>query len=83
MGDFGSLFYIILKGSVGVCIKLPSPDDSKVFELKEVNILRAGNSFGELALLNDNAKRTATIICREDCVFAVMEKQHFKLILGA
>ncbi|CAD8172121.1 unnamed protein product [Paramecium octaurelia] len=83
VGDQGSLFYIILKGSVGVFILLPSPDDSKRFELKEVNILKAGNSFGELALLNDNAKRTATIIAKEDCMLAVMEKHHFKAILGA
>ncbi|CAD8147584.1 unnamed protein product [Paramecium pentaurelia] len=83
VGDSGSLFYIILKGSVGVYILLPSPEDFKKFELKEVNILKAGNSFGELALLNDNAKRTATIIAKEDCMFAVMEKHHFKTILGA
>lgn len=48
-----------------------------------MNVLKAGNSFGELALLNDNAKRTATIIAKEDCIFAVMEKHHFKSILGA
>ncbi|CAD8097040.1 unnamed protein product [Paramecium sonneborni] len=83
VGDSGSLFYIILKGSVGVFILLPSPDDFNRFELKEVNVLKAGNSFGELALLNDNAKRTATIIAKEDCMLAVMEKHHFKAILGA
>lgn len=77
------MFYIILKGSVGVFILLPSPEDSKKFELKEVNVLKAGNSFGELALLNDNAKRTATIIAKEDCILAIMEKHHFKTILGA
>lgn len=66
-----------MKGSVSVNIRLPSPDEPKSFQLKEVNILRAGNSFGELALLNDNAKRTATIISKEDCIFATMEKHHF------
>jgi len=50
--------------------------------LKEVNTLRAGIGFGELALINDS-KRTATIIAKEDCVFAVMEKHHYKSILGA
>ncbi|CAK68447.1 unnamed protein product (macronuclear) [Paramecium tetraurelia] len=82
VGDSGSLFYVILRGSVGINIRLPNPDDSQQFELKEVNILKAGASFGELALIND-AKRTATIVAKEDCVFAVMEKHHYKSILGA
>ena len=47
-----------------------------------MNILKAGASFGELALIND-AKRTATIVAKEDCIFAVMEKHHYKSILGA
>jgi cAMP-dependent protein kinase regulator len=53
-GDIGSLFYIILEGIVGINIKLPNPEDPTKFELKEVNHLPAGTSFGELALLNDN-----------------------------
>ncbi|CAD8125883.1 unnamed protein product [Paramecium sonneborni] len=82
VGDSGSLFYVILRGSVGVNIRLPNPEDPQLFELKEVNTLRAGIGFGELALINDS-KRTATIIAKEDCVFAVMEKHHYKSILGA
>lgn len=49
-------------------------------ELNEVNILWTGSSFGELALLS-NKPRAATIICREDCDFAVLEKEDFKKIL--
>ncbi|CAD8113750.1 unnamed protein product [Paramecium primaurelia] len=82
VGDSGSLFYVILRGSVSVNIRLPNPEDPQQFELKEVNTLRAGIGFGELALINDS-KRTATIIAKEDCVFAVMEKHHYKSILGA
>lgn len=73
---------MILRGSVSVNIRLPNPEDPQLFELKEVNTLRAGIGFGELALINDS-KRTATIIAKEDCVFAVMEKHHYKSILGA
>lgn len=51
------------------------------YELAEVNTVYAGSYFGELALLND-APRTATIICKEDCEFAVMEADDFKEILG-
>jgi CRP-like cAMP-binding protein len=46
-------------------------------ELKEVNILHAGASFGELALISDNVQRTATIIAKTDCEFAVIEKENY------
>ena len=82
VGDIGTLFYIILRGSVGINIRLPNLEDPNQFDLKEVNQLRAGASFGELALLNDNAKRTATIIAKEDCDFAVMDKNSYVTILG-
>lgn len=51
------------------------------FELTEVNTLRAGSYFGELALLTD-ALRTATIVCKEDTDFAVLSAADFKGILG-
>lgn len=71
-----------MRGSVGINIRLPNPEDPSLFELKEVNVLKVGSSFGELALIND-AKRTATIVAKEDCIFAVMEKHNYKSILGA
>jgi len=54
----------------------PNPQDL----LTQVNILPTGASFGELALLSHNP-RAATIICREECDFAVLEKEDFKKIL--
>lgn len=80
IGEIGTLFYIILSGKVGVFIKLPSEDNK--FELKQVNVLSAGTSFGELALLNDNVYRTATIIALTDCQFAVMNKKSYIEILS-
>jgi len=50
-------------------------------ELNRVKILTQGMSFGELALL-DNKPRSATIICEEDCHFAVLEKKAFLEILS-
>ena len=49
-------------------------------KLIEVNVLSIGSSFGELALLS-NKPRAATIICREECDFAVLEKEDFRKIL--
>ncbi|KAL4433359.1 hypothetical protein ABPG74_017463 [Tetrahymena malaccensis] len=42
-----------------------------------VNQLKAGQSFGELALLND-APRMANVVCNSVCHFAVLNKKDFK-----
>lgn len=88
LGSIGSKFYIILKGIVGIWVNLPKiildesgkPTEQKEMVLTEVKTLGAGASFGELALL-DNRPRAATIKCREDCEFAILDKQHFNEIL--
>ena len=85
---------MILKGSVGVWIKFPKVNNiadidktdnqivtSDDYILKEIKILNAGLSFGELALI-ENKPRAATIICKEDCGFAVLDKKNFDLILS-
>jgi len=43
--------------------------------------LSSGSAFGEIALIND-MPRMATIICLQDCHFAVLEKSEFKWILA-
>lgn len=48
--------------------------------LTEVKILRAGTTFGELALISKKP-RAATIICKEDCNLGVLEKKDFNSIL--
>ena len=51
--------------------------------LKEVKIMRDGDSFGELALLGGKAKkRAATILCKEDTHFAVLDRDNFTNILS-
>lgn len=47
----------------------------KYFYYNEVNSIKIGNIFGELALNNKNKKRTATIIAKEECYFAVLSKK--------
>lgn len=56
-------------------------DRSNDSEGNRVKVLVQGQAFGELALL-DNKPRAATIICEEDCHFAVLEKQAFTEILS-
>ena len=50
-------------------------------EFLEAVILDVGKSFGELALIK-NKPRAATIICRSDCAFAVMDRSDYKKVLG-
>lgn len=77
-GDEGDKFYIILQGSVSVLIPL---NKTTPVEFEEVNVLRDGHTFGELALLRDE-KRMASIVCKEETHFAVLEKQDFKRLIG-
>ena len=48
---------------------------------KLMTILRQGDCFGELALMSNNP-RAATVMCREDCHFAVLGKEQYKDLLG-
>lgn len=49
--------------------------------LTEIKVLSAGASFGELALM-EKKPRAATIRCKEDTCFAVLDKKNFDLILS-
>lgn len=81
-GEVGTTFYVLLKGSVSVNILVPldkgNPNE-KIW--REVRVLESGAAFGELALIN-NKPRAATIRCREDCHFAVLEKEYYNTILS-
>lgn len=88
IGSVGTTFYIILKGSVGIWVNIPKQieEESKkepktLLVLTEVKILNSGASFGELALL-DKKPRAATIICKENCHFGVLDKNAFERILS-
>ena len=46
--------------------------------MKKVRDLLPGDSFGELALVEAGAKRSATIKCmKNDCEFATLNKENF------
>ena len=49
-------------------------------ELVEIRVLGSGESFGELALLNNNP-RSATVKCLTQCYFAVLSQRDYKKIL--
>jgi len=88
IGSIGTTFYIILKGSVGIWVNIPKQIEEgtkkeikTIFVLTEVKALSGGASFGELALI-DKKPRAATIICKENCHFGVLDKNSFERILS-
>lgn len=83
IGDVGDKFYIILHGYVGVSLtfKAKKSDGGDYFD-KEVSVLGPGDSFGELALMNDTP-RTANLYCKSDVHFAILTRNHYKDILSS
>jgi CRP/FNR family transcriptional regulator, cyclic AMP receptor protein len=65
-GEIGVGMYIIAKGSVD--ISLFEAQESKNDTVKKVHVTRleAGDFFGELSLVEDTGRRTATAIANED-----------------
>ena len=45
-----------------------------MYEYSIINHLYKGMNFGEIALQDNNRKRTATVICSEECLFGVINK---------
>jgi CRP/FNR family cyclic AMP-dependent transcriptional regulator len=69
-GDNSDSMYVVLNGKVKVYL---SDDEGKEII---INILKEGDYFGELALL-DESPRSASVMTLEDCKFAVLSKQAF------
>lgn len=56
---------------------------SNIFnDLKLVKIFKLGESFGEIALISAESKRTATMICKEDCYFLTLTRPGFNKIMS-
>jgi len=75
-GDQGSKFYIVLEGHCSVL--LPVSESEGEVEVCEYG---RGDSFGELALMT-NQVRAASILCKTDIHFAVLERNDFVRIVG-
>jgi CRP/FNR family cyclic AMP-dependent transcriptional regulator len=69
-GDNSDSMYMVLNGKVKVYL---SDDEGKEII---INILKEGDYFGELALL-DESPRSASVMTLEDCKFAVLSKVAF------
>lgn len=61
---------------------LPFHTMKKIENMTEFIVLDDGKAFGEAALIND-APRGASILCKTDCHFAIMNKEDFNSTLLA
>lgn len=77
-GDPGDHFYVIIVGCVSVRIQ-----DAQTGEDHEVAVLRNGDSFGELALMQEGNLRAATITAKDDSEFLTIFRDDYNRILGA
>ena len=64
-------------------IKKKKLDNNEIYKIKifgyySVLDLIQGSSFGEIALINDNNQRTATIFVKEDSFFGVLKSHEYK-----
>lgn len=73
-GDEHTNFYIIKSGKI--CVYANDAEGKQVI----LNHMSAGESFGELALL-DNQPRSASIMTIQKCEFAILSKSDFHRIL--
>ena len=78
-GDSGSAFYVILDG--GCAVLVPTLLSNGKVEQTAVVDYGSGDTFGELALLK-NSRRAASITCKIDTHFAVLEKGDFTRIIA-
>jgi len=79
-GSTGDSFCIVLKGSVSVLVPQSGSRLTDLESLRLVGILSEGQTFGELALLQ-NRDRAATIVAREKVCLGVLGKSDFDRIL--
>jgi cAMP-dependent protein kinase regulator len=69
-GDLGREFFVIVDGEVSV-----------MQDGNEIRRLGAGDFFGEIALIYDNARRTATVTAVSPLRFFVLTRQSFRSLL--
>jgi CRP-like cAMP-binding protein len=55
--------------------------DNIINDEKEVAVLKKGSGFGEGALLNDKP-RAASIRCKTDCYFAILNRKDYAESIG-
>ena len=73
--------FVILKGEVDILVNVGKSNSSAIEESKKITTLRVGQSFGEIALV-DQGLRSATARCASDsCKLLVINRDDFMNLL--
>jgi CRP-like cAMP-binding protein len=73
-GATGNAFYLIVSGSVRISTIVPGVGE------EALTILREGEYFGEMALIDD-APRSASAIANDDTILLLIKKDNFRKLL--
>ncbi|MBE0432403.1 cyclic nucleotide-binding domain-containing protein [candidate division WOR-3 bacterium] len=73
-GDIGDAFYLIVTGSIRISTFVPGVGE------EALTILREGEYFGEMALIDD-APRSASAIANDDTMLLYIGKDDFRKLL--
>ena len=73
-GSPGDKFYLIVEGAVRISRVVPGMGE------EALAVLRAGNYFGEMSLIDD-APRSATAVCHEKCRLFVVNRKDLEDLL--
>jgi len=74
-GDVGDAFYLIVSGSIRISTFVPGVGE------EALTILREGEYFGEMALIDD-APRSASAIANDDTILLLIGKDDFRKLLA-
>jgi CRP-like cAMP-binding protein len=74
-GAMGDAFYLVVSGSVRISTIVPGVGE------EALTILREGEYFGEMALIDD-APRSASAIANDDTILLLIEKDNFQKLLA-
>jgi cAMP-dependent protein kinase regulator len=77
-GEEGNKFYLVEEGELVATISM---NGSHHEEAKEVMHYKAGDYFGERALLR-NEPRAANVIAKTDCMLVSVDRHSFKRLMG-
>ncbi|HHE54609.1 MAG TPA: cyclic nucleotide-binding domain-containing protein [Caldithrix abyssi] len=84
-GSVGDKMFILIKGRVEISKSLILPEWLHMFDKQEKSLLHFSEKdfpfFGEMVMLGDNSKRSASIITKSECVLASLSKVSFDRIV--
>ncbi len=82
-GSVATTFFVLIKGAASIINKTPSSQEKLTHEGSIVSKSKTRISFGELCLLDNSLNMYSnSVIAREDCHFAILDKKVYQKILS-